>query len=414
MSPPAPATQLEVDVAIIGGGMVGASLAAALLGTGVRTLLVESTPFGAPGQSSFDERTTALGNASRRIFESLGCWPALAAAAAAIRTIHVSEAGRFGFARLVAAEQGIDALGYVIANRVIGAALWERMSAATQLIVRAPARAEELVLGEHDARFILVDARGERARVTARLLVGADGAQSQVRTAADIAAAVEDYAQVAVVANVASDRPHQGIAYERFTRSGPLAVLPLHDGRLGVIWACAPRRAAELLALDEAGYLARLREAFGWRAGRLLAAGPRGSYALALTRAATTVAGRAVLIGNAAQALHPVAGQGFNLGLRDAAMLAEVIAAMPGDAGAAPLLRRFEAWRARDRAGVVRFTDSLVKLFADQRPGVGLLRDLGLLLFDLLPPAKSALARVSAGFGGPTPRLARGLPLTHV
>ena len=194
----------------------------------------------------------------------------------------------------------------------------------------------------------------------------------------------------------------------------PLALLPLHDGTLAVIWACRPERAEELLALDERCYLAALQAQFGWRAGRFVRAGKRGSYPLRLTRADTTVARRAVLIGNAAQALHPVAGQGFNLGLRDAAMLAEVIANSPGDAGDPQLLRRFAAWRARDRRGVVRFTDGLVKLFADRRLAVALLRNLGLLLFDLTPPAKAALARVSAGFAGPTPRLARGLPLRHV
>jgi len=191
-------------------------------------------------------------------------------------------------------------------------------------------------------------------------------------------------------------------------------VLPLHDGTWAVIWACRPAHAARLLSLDEAAYLARLQAQFGWRAGRFVAASRRGSYPLRLTRAATTVGVRTVLIGNAAQALHPVAGQGFNLGLRDAALLAEVLANTAGDVGSAALLRRFAQWRARDREGVVRFTDGLVKLFADHRPGMSLLRSLGLLMFDLAPPAKSALARVSLGFGGPAPRLARGLPVRHV
>jgi 2-octaprenyl-6-methoxyphenol hydroxylase len=411
---------LEVDVAVIGGGMVGASLAVALAGTGVRLLLVESAPFGSPAQPSFDERTTALGNASRRIFESLGCWQRIAREAAAIRTIHVSEAGRFGFARLDAAEQGIDAFGYVAANRSLGAALWERLAAGQGLTLRAPARAQDIAIDADGVRLTVTSPSGDE-RVSARLLVAADGAQSQARSAAGIAATVEDYGQVAVVANVATDHPHQDIAYERFTTSGPLAVLPLADATLAVIWACDPALAQELLGLDEARFLSRLQQRFGWRAGRFQRAGRRASYPLRLTRAAATVSERTVLIGNAAQALHPVAGQGFNLGLRDAAMLAEVIAgadaeggAAGADAGAAPLLERFAAWRAHDRRGVIGFTDSLVKLFADTRPGVGLLRNLGLLMFDVAPPAKSALARLSAGFGGPTPRLARGLPLRHV
>ena len=405
---------LDVDVAIMGGGMVGASLAAGLAGTGVRLLLVESSPLGAAEQPSFDERTTALGNASRRIFEGLGCWEAIAPEAAAIRAIHVSEAGRFGFARLNAADHGIDAFGYVVANRRIGAALWGKLAANPGLALRVPARAQDVAITADVVRFTVVSAAGEREPVAARLVVAADGAHSQIRAIAGIEAAVEEYDQLAVVANVATDRAHQGIAYERFTGTGALAVLPLHDGTLGVIWACRPQHASELLALDDADYLARLQAQFGWRAGRFVRAGRRGSYPLKLTRACATVATRAVLIGNAAQALHPVAGQGFNLGLRDAAMLAEVIANAQGDAGAAQLLRRFEQWRAHDRSGVVHFTDALVKLFADSRPGVGLLRNLGLLMFDLVPPAKSALARVSAGFGGPAPRLARGLAVRHV
>jgi 2-octaprenyl-6-methoxyphenol hydroxylase len=405
------AKPLQVDVAVVGGGMVGASLAAALAGTGTRVLLVESVPFGARAQPSFDERTTALGNASRRIFEGLGVWGAIAPEAAAIRSIHVSDAGGFGFARLAAAEQGIDAFGYVVANRRIGAALWARLAATPDLTLRVGASAADVAIAAEGVRFILRNGSGASERVEARLVVAADGAHSQIRAAAGIGAAVEDYAQVAVVANVAADRAHAGVAWERFTPQGPLAVLPLQDGTLAVIWACAPGRASELLALDESAYLAQLQRQFGWRAGRFVRAGARGSYPLKLTRAASTVGVRTVLIGNAAQALHPVAGQGFNLGLRDAAMLAEVIAAARDDVGAPQLLERFAAWRARDRRGVIGFTDTLVKLFADARPGVGLLRDLGLLLFDLAPPAKSALARVSAGFGGPTPRLARGLPV---
>jgi 2-octaprenyl-6-methoxyphenol hydroxylase len=471
-------TDTQVDVAIIGGGMVGASLAVALAGTGVSTLLVEGTPPGSRTQPSFDDRTTAIGNASRRIFQGLDVWDALAAEAAAIRTIHVSDAGRFGFARLVASEQGIDAFGYVIPNRVIGAALWQKLQNASGVLLRVPARPEQVEIGPDAVTFRIGD-----ESVSARLVVAADGAHSVVRAAAGIEADVEDYDQIAIVANVAADRPHDGTAYERFTESGPLAVLPLHDGSYGVVWTCTPARATEVLSFDNNTYLRELQERFGWRAGRFVRAGVRASYPLKLTRAATTVAARTVLIGNAAQALHPVAGQGFNLGLRDAAMLAEVIvgafagtrvngaqpgvgpavgtagaggdvdrdAGVPGeigpavgaaggrgdvgpavgaaggrgdvgpavgvagaraDVGAADLLRQFAAWRETDRRGVVGFTDGLVKMFASTRPGAGILRNLGLLLFDLTPPAKSALSRVSAGFGGPTPRLARGLKLT--
>jgi len=427
-----PAT--EVDVAIVGGGMVGASLAVALAGSGVSTMLVEGTPHGERSQPSFDDRTTALGNASRRIFQGLDVWDRIASQASTIRTIHVSDAGRFGFARLSAAEQGIEAFGYVISNRVLGAALWEQVQRGPDVLLRVPARPTGVQIAEKSVTFTLGSAgSGAAETVCARLVVAADGAHSSVREAAGIAADVEDYDQVAIVANVAADRPHDGTAYERFTESGPLAVLPLHDGSYGVIWTCRPSHAVEVLSFDDRTYLEELQRRFGWRAGRWVRAGTRASYPLRLTRAATTVATRTVLIGNAAQALHPVAGQGFNLGLRDAAMLAEVVVAasdpvrarssnlegtagpagnaVAGDVGSPEVLRRFSQWRAGDRQGVVRFTDGLVKLFGDTRPGVGVLRDLGLLLFDLAPPAKSALARVSAGFAGPTPRLARGLRL---
>jgi 2-octaprenyl-6-methoxyphenol hydroxylase len=402
----------EFDVAIVGGGLVGASLALGLAGTGVRVLLVESVAPDSAAQPSFDERTTALGNASRRIFQGLGVWDDVSREAAAIRAIHVSDAGRFGFARLKAAEQGIDAFGYVVPNRVIGTALWRRLySGARGVEIRVPATVEDLDITTERAYFTVVSAGGAREVASAGLLVAADGAHSAVRAAAGIHAGVEDYDQIAITAAVMGDRANDGTAYERFTPSGPVAVLPLRGGGYGTIWSCTPQRATELLALADEDYLSELQGRFGWRAGRFRRIGRRASYALKLTRAATTVARRTVLIGNAAQALHPIAGQGFNLGLRDAALLAEVIAGAAGDVGSAELLQKFSEWRAADRGGVVRFTDGLVRLFGSQRPGIGLLRNLGLLAFDLAPPAKRALARVSLGLGGPTPRLARGLPL---
>jgi 2-octaprenyl-6-methoxyphenol hydroxylase len=406
------AARRQVDVAIVGGGLVGASLALALAGTARSVLLIEGVAPDSSAQPSFDERTTALGNASRRIFQGLGVWDELAREAAPIRTIHISEAGRFGSARLRAVEQGVEAFGHVIPNRVIGAALWRALKRAGGVTLRVPARVTAVKTDNDGASLTVLDATGAHEIIEARLLVAADGAESLVRTAAGIAAEVEDYAQVAITASVSTDRPHDGTAYERFTPAGPVAVLPLHGGGYGTVWACAPARASELLALDEADYLAALQERFGWRVGRFVKVGRRASYPLRLSRAAETVGPRTVLVGNAAQGLHPIAGQGFNLGLRDAALLAECIAGAEGDPGAAQLLRAYAEARAADRAGVVRFTDSLVKLFASSLPGASLVRNLGLVLFDLSPPAKRALARVSLGFGGPAPRLARDLPLT--
>ena len=404
----------EFDVVIVGGGMVGASFALALRATPLRVLLIESVPPDSASQPSFDERTTALGNGSRQIFETLGVWPAMSGDASPIRSIHVSDAGRFGVARLDAHEQGVHAFGYVVPNRVIGRALWQALREAPNVTIAMPAQLKSATLRE-DGVLLDVVIEGVTEKVRAAVAVAADGAGSVLRASAGIEAAVEDYDQIAIVVNAATERPHTGEAFERFTASGPLAVLPVTGGGYAVVWAVSPERAAELISLDEAGFAAELLTAFGWRAGRWTRIGRRNSYPLTLTRAEETVAGRVVLIGNAAQALHPVAGQGFNLGLRDAATLAEMLASAASNSDFAPtvgeLLEKFAAWRAEDRKGVTRFTDGLVKLFGSDTPGVGLVRNFGLLLFDMSPAAKRALSRVSWGFAGRMPRLARGLPL---
>jgi len=404
----------EWDVVIVGGGMVGASFALSLRATPLRVLVIESVPPHSAVQPSFDERTTALGNGSRQIFETLGVWPAMSGEASPIRSIHISDAGRFGVARLDAREQGIEAFGYVVPNRVIGRVLWQALREAPNVTVAMPSQLERATLQEDGVLLDVVTA-GVSDRVRAAVAVAADGAGSILRASAGIDAAVEDYEQVAIVVNAATERPNTGEAFERFTKSGPLAVLPVTGGGYAVVWAVSPARAAELVALDEAGFAAELLGAFGWRAGRWTRIGRRNSYPLALTRAGETVSGRVVLIGNAAQALHPVAGQGFNLGLRDAATLAEMLASAASNPDfsltAGELLEKFAAWRAEDRKGVTRFTDGLVKLFGSALPGVGLVRNFGLLLFDLSPAAKRALSRVSWGFAGRMPRLARGLPL---
>jgi len=403
----------QVDVVIVGGGMVGASFALALRNTPLRVLLIESVPPDSVSQPSFDERTTALGNGTRQIFETLCVWPEMAKDSASIRSIHVSDAGRFGVARLDAREQGVHAFGYVVPNRVIGRVLWAALRDAPNIELAVPAQLKSATL-RPDHVLLEVNRNGNSETIRAAVAVAADGAGSVLRASAGIEASVEDYEQVAIVVNAATERPNNGEAFERFTPSGPLAVLPVSGGGYAVIWAVAPSRAAELVAMDEATFAAELLSAFGWRAGRWNRIGRRNTYPLTLSRADETVAGRIVLIGNAAQALHPVAGQGFNLGLRDAATLAEMLAAAARADDPErydELLKKFAAWRAEDRQGVTRFTDGLVKLFGNDTPGLGLVRNFGLLMFDLSPAAKRALSRVSWGFAGRMPRLARGLPL---
>ncbi|MEN9705352.1 MAG: hypothetical protein RLZZ393_1231 [Pseudomonadota bacterium] len=405
------------DVAIVGGGMVGASLALALAPTGLRIVVIEAFEPGSQGQPSFDERTSALGNGSRNVFQALGLWSRLESEAAPIRRIHVSDAGRFGFARLDAGEFGQEALGYVVANRVMGRELWAALRSQDTVQVRMPARVTRVSL-DPDTAQVEFEQGGQGCRLEARLVVAADGAQSLVRQAAGIGATREDYDQTAIVAALCTDLPDDGTAYERFTQAGPMALLPLKVSSAGhwraLVWAARPADAAALMDLDDAAFMARWQDAFGWRAGRALRLGRRGAYPLSLVRAGEAVATRAVLLGNASQSLHPVAGQGFNLGLRDAAGLAELLAdaaARGADVGSPELLARHATSRSHDREGVVRFTDRLVRGFSDARPGRAALRNFGLLAFDLLPPAKRALSRISFGFGGESPRLTRGLPL---
>ena len=400
------------DLAIVGGGLAGASLAAALRDLPLSVALIEAHAPDSSAQPSFDERTTALGNASRRIFEALGLWRHLAPEAARITSIHVSDAGRFGFARLDAREFGHEALGYVVPNRVLGRELWASLAGAQRIAAFMPARLRSLQVSEAHAE-LEVEQDGRLQSLRARLVVAADGAQSAVRKAAGLGATFDDYGQVAVVAALRTDLRNDGVAYERFTHAGPMALLPICGGGecwRTLVWAAAPADAERLTGLADDQFMREWQSAFGWRAGRAVALGTRGRYPLALTRSSGSVAPRIVLLGNAAQSLHPVAGQGFNLALRDVATLAEMLAGARGvDIGARDWLAGFETARGSDRDGVVDFTDTLVRVFGSRNPAVQAARDAGLLLFDLLPPAKRALSRVSLGFGERAPRLARGL-----
>jgi 2-octaprenyl-6-methoxyphenol hydroxylase len=420
MEPVAPPEALKVDIAICGGGLVGATLAVALAELGFAVVLIEAHPFGTSGQPSFDDRTTALSNGSRRIFEALRVWPLLEREATAIRRIHVSDRGRFGFARLDAAEQGLSALGFVVVNRAMGAALWQRLGESSVRIL-APARVRGMQLVDGRQRIDCdLGAPGNvagRVAIEARLAIAADGAQSVLRDAAGIGAKTWSYEQTALVTNVLTQRFHDHVAYERFTPEGPLALLPMSEGRLGLIWTFATGVAPAIAQVDDATFLARLQDAFGFRLGRFMKAGARQLYPLSLTRADEHIAGRLAIVGNAAQTLHPIAGQGFNLGLRDAASLAEVLVegrAQQKDAfdpGDGMWLERYREWRAADRSNIVRFTDGLVRVFTQPFGPIKVLRNVGMLAFDLMPVAKSALSQLSLGAAGRVPKLARGASL---
>jgi 2-octaprenyl-6-methoxyphenol hydroxylase len=406
---------MSFDVAIVGGGMVGATLGVALAPLKLRIAIIEAIPHNAAAQPSFDERTTALSNGSRRILETLGVWSAVSALATPIRKIHVSEQGRFGFARIDAAEQGLSAMGYVVANRDLGSALWSRLSTSAGLEVYCPAEVSQ-VTAHQQSVAVEIAQKGARTAIDARLVVAADGAQSAVRGAFGVDAQVRDYAQTAIITTVLPQHFHDNVAYERFTPSGPMALLPLDGGRCTLVLTLSHEAAQSVMAWSDQQFLAEVQRRFGFRLGRFLQVGRRVPYPLSLTRAMRTSSGRCVIIGNAAQGLHPVAGMGFNLGLRDVASLAELIAERTGladaDPGSPELLAQYDAWRASDRGGVIAFTDGLVRMFANPLGSVRRLRNLGLLAFDLLPPAKAALSRLSTGGSGRVPKLARGVTLT--
>lgn len=405
----------DCDVLIAGGGMVGASLAVALAALPLRVVVVEAVAMGDPGQPSFDARTTALSRGSHHILTSLGVWPMVAAQAAPIRKIHVSERGRLGTAVIDAADDGGEPLGYVVENRVLGAALWSRLAASPTIDVRAPARVTG-VQSAPEAITVTVDRQGGTTPIRTRLLVVADGARSRLRESLGIDARIRSYGQTAIVGNVAVTADDGAMAYERFTPDGPLALLPAGGGRRVFILTRRTAAVDAAFGLSDAEFLALLQQEFGFRLGRFSRLGQRHRYPLELVEAAAITSHRAVMIGNAAHGLHPVAGQGYNLGLRDVATLAELLADQQAgsgtamaDAGNPGLLRRYADWRRPDQKRVVAFTDGLVRGFDRRTPGP--LRGMGLLVFDSLPGAKRLLARQTMGLAGRRTRLARGLPL---
>lgn len=418
------------DVVIAGGGMVGAALGCALGSLPLRIAVVEPAPFvtdPAAGNSepaatpSFDARTLALSRSSQRILAGLGLWSGLEAGATPIRRIHVSERGRFGNAVIDSREEGVDALGHVVESRAIGQVLWTALRESANLDLIAPGRitaAREV----ENALQIAVERDGVTQDLSARLLVVADGARSVLRDAIGIAATSRPYGQTAIVGNVEVTRNQGGeTAYERFTQAGPLAMLPTGRNRFVFILTRRTEQAPDVLALGDADFLELLQANFGNRLGQLTRVGKRHDYPLELVRAAAITAHRAVIVGNAANGLHPVAGQGYNLSLRDVATLAEVIAddmaeSSPGraggfDPGDAQLLDRYAQWRRRDQRNVVQFTDGLIRLFDMPGPGIGIVRGLGLAAFDAAPGTKRWLARYAMGLGGRLTRLARGLRL---
>ena len=389
----------STSVLIIGGGLVGASLAIALDAAGIAATLVETASPRAGAQPSYDERNLALARASVNGLDAIGVWRH--AAATPIRHIHISRAGEFGSARIDADKHGVEALGWTLPARELGAALLRRLDECTRLTRLAPATLSAIEPLVDGWRAHIQTEGGERCVDTA-LLVGADGSESFVRGQLGIAAERHDYEQSLFVCTVTPERPHAHRAWERFADAGPVALLPLAEGRCGLVLTVATDEADAVAALDDDDFIALAQRRFGWRLGRLSRPGKRHPYAIHRVAATRITAPRAVLVGNAAQTVHPIGAQGFNLGLRDALTLAELVSASvdPGDAA---MLAAYAARRAPDREGTMLMSHGLIQLACLRQPWLAPLRSLALLACDRLPPLQRALARRGMGFRGEPP-----------
>jgi len=400
-------SQTDFDLIIVGGGMVGASLACALKNASLNIALIEAFEPQSEQQPSYDDRGIALAYGSQRIFESMGLWEQLAAHSTAISDIHVSDRGHFGVTRLSAHDENVPALGQVITARSMGHVLNQALSLQNNLEIICPASV--ISLNQHSDHVDLL--LNNDRQISANLIVAADGAHSTIRQLLELGALEHDYRQTAITANITPERVHQGRAFERFTDSGPIAFLPMSDNRCSLVWTVKTGDEKAILQLSESDFLETLQDRFGYRLGKLKHVGQRNSYPLKLMQADQPIQHRIVLIGNAAHSLHPIAGQGFNLGLRDVAALADVLVSHEGDCGNPRLLHDYSQWRQEDQDSVIDNTNTLVNVFSNNNPLLGHLRGAALTLIDALPIAKHALAYKSMGLNRKQPRLGRGIAL---
>ena len=394
------------DVVIVGGGLVGASLAIALARQGVEVGLVEAAPAGQM-PAVFDQRNLSFAAATVNALTALGVMQQLRTPTGPIRRIHISRQGDFGRVRLEAQDYGRATFGQVVVARDFGEALEARLDGLSGLTRYRPARFVGFAPDEAGHRALrIADAEGERT-LHARLVVAADGTRSAVREALGIGVDEHDYGQTLFVARVRATQAPDGTAYERLGDDGPTALLPRGDRHWGVVHGVAREQAETVAALDDAAWLARLQHAVGWRIGRLVASGERSAYPIVRVVAQRLVADRAVVLGNAAQTIHPIGAQGFNLGLRDALTLAEEIA-RGDDPGAASRLAAYAARRREDRERTLAFSDGLARLTANPSPLLKPVRSAGLVAMEAQPSLQAFLVGGAMGFRGDVPALCRG------
>lgn len=398
--------QHHYDLIIVGAGLAGNCLALALKDSGLNIVVVEAASHRQLHESPAGDRALALAAGTVQVLQMLGVWDGVADKSTAIKNIHISDRGHFGKTRLSATEQGVEALGYVIAARDLEDHLADLVEQAG--ISRFYETRVVGLMSGNDAVNVSLKQQQQSLNLTAQLLVGADGGQSTVRKLLDIPQEVIEYGQTALVTTVESMLPHQNTAYERFTEQGPLALLPMAGKRAAVVWTREHEQAEALMASGEAELLAELQACFGYRLGALKLVAPRRAFPLNLIRAERMISGRAVIIGNAAHQLHPVAGQGFNLGIRDVAQLADMLIKqrqLHGDPGAEELLSDYARQRCQDHDKIIGFTNHVVRIFSNDWLPVAALRNTGLTLLDHLPFAKTLLTRHAMGLAKPLPKL---------
>ncbi len=388
--------------------MVGSALACALGDSRLKVAVLDHAPTAAPPQTGYDLRVSAITLASRALFENIGAWEGMTRRRVSpVAEMQIWDSIGSGSIHFNAAEIGEPCLNYIIENSVIQAALVERLHHFTNIHYLCPVAIADIALADGGATVTLKDGRSLRTR----LLVGADGADSQVRRAAGIEKQSLDLDQTGIVATVTTEKPHEQTARQRFLTTGPLAFLPLSEPHsCSIVWSADTARADQLLALDDTGFISELQEAFGASLGKIQTLGPRAAFPLALSHAKAYTAPNLALVGDAAHTVHPLAGQGVNLGFLDAAALAEVLldaAANQKDIGAHAVLRRYERWRKGDNLAMVSITGGFRYLFSNDMPMVSQLRNTGLNLTNAVTPVKNFIMRRASGLEGDLPKLAK-------
>lgn len=401
------------DLIIVGGGMVGASLAVALADCDCRIAIIEAIPDEKRLRVERDARSIVLSFGSSRIFSSLGLWQQLKSDAVAVNKIHVSDRGRFGVTRFNASDVNRSALGYVVPAHSINRCLHAALQHQANVTWFCPVALQNLQRHDHQYQVILADGQ----QLITDCVVAADGAESKARELLQIETQILDYHQVAIVANVTLGRSHENTAYERFTPNGPIAFLPLAQQQAALVYTAPNDQREMLLELSDQEFLQRLQMDFGYRLGRFQAISRRFAFPLQLTTAKTQVKPGAVLLGNAAHSLHPIAAQGFNLSLRDAVSLAQSFAVAIRDKislGDEQLLRNYYHSRQHDQQRMLALTDGIHKIFHFNLLPWSWLRDMGLVLLEHSPLLKSQFAKHSMGLAGKLPNLSCDIPLLEV